>query len=105
MKIKKKEMEIQFEGMGKIKFEKLRDKNKKSKGLPIKKAKFINTIKYNQFEKLLRNDYILSLLPRRNKIRIYETMPINLISIYISICSNSRLNGRKIRMVTNDEYR
>ena len=82
MKIKKKEMEIQFEGMGKIKFEKLRDKNKKSKGLPIKKAKFINTIKYNQFEKLLRNDYILSLLPRRNKIRIYETMPINLISIY-----------------------
>ena len=36
MKIKKKEMEIQFEGMGKIKFEKLRDKNKKSKRRQIK---------------------------------------------------------------------
>ena len=82
MKIHRKELEIQIEGMGKVKFEKLRDKNKNSKGLPIKKARFINTVNYNQFKKILANNYILSLLPKRNKIRIYKTMPINLISIY-----------------------
>ena len=82
MKIKKKEIELQFEGMGKIKFEKLKDKNKKSKGIPIKKAELTDTINYKQFNNLLDNDYILSLIPKRNKIRIYKTMPINLISIY-----------------------
>lgn len=82
MKVKKKEIELQFEGMGKIKFEKLKDKNKKGKGIPIKKAKLTDTINYKQFNNLLDNDYILSLIPKRNKIRIYKTMPINLISIY-----------------------
>ena len=45
--------EIEIKGMGKIKFEKLIDKNKNPKGMP-----------------------------KRNKIRIFETMPINLVSQY-----------------------
>lgn len=74
--------EIEIEGMGKIKFEKLIDDNKKLKGIPIKNNKYIKTINYKQLNKILDNNYIFSLLPKRNKIRIFETMPINLVSKY-----------------------
>lgn len=35
-----------------------------------------------KFEKLIDNNYIFLLLPKRSKIRIFETMPINLVSQY-----------------------
>lgn len=74
--------EIEIKGMGKIKFEKLIDENKNSKGMPIRNSKYIKTINYKQLYKLIDNSYIFSLLPKRNKIRIFETMPINLVSQY-----------------------
>lgn len=74
--------EININGMGKIKFEKLKDSNKKLKGIPIKNSKYLRTISYMELGKLLDNEYITSLLKKRNKIRIFETMPINLISKY-----------------------
>lgn len=74
--------EIEILGMGKIKFEKLVDNNKKIKGIPIKNSKYLKTINYNQLNKLLDNNYVFSLLPKRSKIRIFETMPINLVSKY-----------------------
>ena len=74
--------QIDIEGMGKIRFEKLKDSNKKLKGIPIKNSKYLRTIPYIELEKLLDNEYIISLLKKRNKIRIFETMPINLISKY-----------------------
>lgn len=74
--------EIEIRGMGKITFEKLKDKNKNSNGLPIKNSRYLKTINYNQLDRLLDNNYIFFLLPKRNKIRIFEAMPINLISEY-----------------------
>ena len=74
--------QIEIEGMGKIRFEKLKDINKKLKGIPIKNSKYLRTISYMELGKLLDNEYITSLLKKRNKIRIFETMPINLISKY-----------------------
>ena len=74
--------QIDIEGMGKIRFEKLKDINKKLKGIPIKNSKYLRTISYMELGKLLDNEYIISLLKKRNKIRIFETMPINLISKY-----------------------
>lgn len=74
--------EIEILGMGKIKFEKLMDSNKNSKGIPVKNHKYLKTINYNQLNKLLDNNYIVSLVPKRNKIRVFETMPINLLSKY-----------------------
>ena len=74
--------QIDIKGMGKIRFEKLKDSNKKLKGIPIKNSKYLRTIPYMELEKLLDNEYIISLLKKRNKIRIFETMPINLISKY-----------------------
>ena len=74
--------QIDIEGMGKIRFEKLKDINKKLKGIPIKNSKYLRTISYMELGKLLDNEYITSLLKKRNKIRIFETMPINLISKY-----------------------
>ena len=74
--------QIDIEGMGKIKFEKLKDSNKKLKGIPIKNSKYLKTIPYIELGKLLDNEYIISLLKKRNKIRIFKTMPINLISKY-----------------------
>ena len=74
--------EIEIKGMGKIKFEKLIDENKNSKGMPIRNSKYLKTINYKQLYKLIDNSYIFSLLPKRNKIRIFETMPINLVSQY-----------------------
>lgn len=74
--------EIEINGMGVIKFEKLIDNNKNLIGMPIKNSKYLKTITYQELEKLLDNNYIRSLLIKRNKIRIFETMPINLISQY-----------------------
>ena len=74
--------EIEIMGMGKITFEKLIDKNKKTKGLPIKNSRYLKTINYSQLDKLLDNNYISMLLPKRNKIRVFESMPINLVSQY-----------------------
>lgn len=70
--------EIEIKGMGKIKFEKLMDKNKNSKGMPIRNSKYLGTINYKQLYKLIDNNYIFLLLPKRSKIRIFETMPVNL---------------------------
>lgn len=74
--------EIEIVGMGKIKFENLRDNNKLTKNMPIKNSKYLKTISYEKLKELLDNDYILALLRKRNKIRIFETEPINLISKY-----------------------
>lgn len=74
--------EIEINGMGIIKFEKLKDTNKNLVGMPIKNSKYLKTIAYQELEKILNNNYIFSFLPRRNKIRIFETLPINLISKY-----------------------
>lgn len=74
--------EIEIEGMGKIKFEKLIDNNKNMNGIPIKNSKYLKTIPYKQLNKLLDNNYIFLLLPKRDKVRIFETMSINLISKY-----------------------
>ena len=68
--------------MGIIKFENLIDNNKKLNGMPIRNSKYLRTVTYKELTKLLDNNYILLLLPKRNKIRIFETMPINLISKY-----------------------
>ena len=76
------ETEIEIVGMGKIKFENLRDNNKLTKNMPIKNSKYLKTISYEKLKELLDNDYILALLRKRNKIRIFETEPINLISKY-----------------------
>ena len=74
--------EIEIKEMGKIKFEKLIEKNKNYKGMPIRNSKYLKTINYKQLYKLIDNSYIFSLLPKRNKIRIFETIPINLVSQY-----------------------
>lgn len=73
---------IEIKGMGIITFENLIDNNKNLNGIPIRNSKYLRTIKYKELSKLLDNNYILSLLPKRNKIRIFETLPINLISKY-----------------------
>lgn len=73
---------IEIPGMGNIKFEQLKDENKKEKNNPIKMSKYIETIKYEELKNLIKNDYIMSLLKKRQKVRIYETSPINLISQY-----------------------
>ncbi len=74
--------EIEIEGMGKIKFEELIDSNKNTKGMPIRNSEYFKTISYEQLNILLDNNYIFTLLPRKNKVRIFETRPINLISKY-----------------------
>ena len=76
------EEEIEIKGMGIIKFEKLIDTNKNSNKMPIRNSTYLRTVTYKALNKLLDNNYILSLLPKRNKIRIFETVPINLISKY-----------------------
>ena len=76
------EEEIEIKGMGIIKFEKLIDTNKNLNKMPIRNSTYLRTVTYKSLNKLLDNKYILSLLPKRNKIRIFETLPINLISKY-----------------------
>ena len=45
--------EIEIEGMGKIKFEKLIDNNKNLQGIPIKNSKYLKTISYKELNKFL----------------------------------------------------
>lgn len=73
---------IKLKGMGIIKFEKLKNTNKNSNGMPIKNSNLLKTITYKELKNLLNNNYIFSLLPKMNRIRIFETMPQNLITKY-----------------------
>ena len=75
-------IEIEIEEMGKIVFEKLRDDNKNKGNMPIKQSKIVKTIYYDEFKELLDNKYLLSLLRKRKKIRIFKSNAINLISKY-----------------------
>lgn len=74
------------DGMGEIEFG--RFYNKKNKIIsslnesPIIDSKKIQTVSLNQVEKLLDNEYIFNLIPHRDKINIYKTSPINLLSNY-----------------------
>lgn len=74
------------DGMGEIEFG--RFYNKKNKIIsslnesPIIDSKKIQTVSLNQVEKLLDNEYIFNLIPHRDKINIYRTSPINLLSNY-----------------------
>ena len=74
------------DGMGEIEFG--RFYNKKNKIIsslnesPIIDSKKIQTVSLNQVEKLLDNEYIFNLIPHRDKIDIYRTSPINLLSNY-----------------------
>ena len=77
----KKEIEVEILGMGELKFQNLRDDNKTNNNLmPIKNSKYIKTITYTELEKLLDNNYILSLLKKRRRIKIFSANSINLIS-------------------------
>ena len=79
---RKKKICENIKGMGYIRFESLRDNNKRDKNIPIKNSKYLETISYLELKNLLDNDYILSLLKKRNKIRIFEANSTNLISKY-----------------------
>lgn len=69
-------------GMGYIQFQSLKDANKTNKNVPISNSRYIKTISYEEFKKMLNNDYINTLLRRRKKIRVFESDAINLISTY-----------------------
>lgn len=79
-------MEKIIEGMGKIEFG--RFYNKKNKIIssleesPIIDSQKVQTISLNQLKKLLDNEYIYNLIPHRDKINVYKTSPINLLSKY-----------------------
>ena len=72
----------EIKGMGYIEFESLRDNNKRNKNIPIRNSRYLETISYEELKNLLNNDYIISLLKKRKKIRIFESNAINLISKY-----------------------
>ena len=79
-------MEKIIEGMGKIEFGKFyNDKNKIIYSLedtPIIDSQKIRNISLKQLRKLLDNEYIYNLIPHRDKINVYKTKPINLLSKY-----------------------
>lgn len=79
-------MEKIIEGMGKIKFGRFyNNENKIISSLdesPIIDSKKIQTISSVQLKELLDNDYIFNLISHRNKIIVYSTNPINLLSKY-----------------------
>ena len=79
-------MEKIIEGMGKIEFGRFyNNENKIISSLdesPIIDSKKIQTISSVQLKKLLDNDYIFNLISHRNKIIVYSTNPINLLSKY-----------------------
>ena len=79
-------MEKIIEGMGKIEFGRFyNNENKIISSLdesPIKDSKKIQTISSVQLKELLDNDYIFNLISHRNKIIVYSTNPINLLSKY-----------------------
>lgn len=60
-------IEIELDGMGKVKFENLRDINKNETNMPIKNSKYVKTISYTELGKLLDNNYLLSLLKKEVK--------------------------------------
>ena len=74
--------EIEIKDIDIIKFEKLIDNNKNLNEIAIKNSKYLRSVSYQKIKDLIDNNYIVSLLPKRDKIRIFETMPINLISKY-----------------------
>ena len=79
-------MEKIIEGMGKIEFGRFYNyENKIISSLdesPIIDSKKIQTISSVQLKELLDNDYIFNLISHRNKIIVYSTNPINLLSKY-----------------------
>ena len=79
-------MEKLIEGMGKIEFGRFyNNKNKIISSLdetPIINSQRIKAISLNQLKKLLDNEYIYNLVPHREKINVYRTNSINLLSKY-----------------------
>lgn len=79
-------MEKIIEGMGKIEFGRFyNNENKIISSLDessIIDSKKIQTISSVQLKELLDNDYIFNLISHRNKIIVYSTNPINLLSKY-----------------------
>ena len=79
-------MEKLIEGMGKIEFGRFyNNKNKIISSLdetPIINSKKVKAISLNQLKKLLDNEYIYNLVPHREKINVYRTNSINLLSQY-----------------------
>lgn len=79
-------MEKIIEEMGKIEFGRFyNNENKIISSLdesPIIDSKKIQTISSVQLKELLDNDYIFNLISHRNKIIVYSTNPINLLSKY-----------------------
>lgn len=79
-------MEKIIEGMGKIEFGRFyNNENKIISSLdesPIIDSKKTQTISSVQLKELLDNDYIFNLISHRNKIIVYSTNPINLLSKY-----------------------
>ncbi|MBP3596721.1 MAG: hypothetical protein J6J60_04910 [Clostridia bacterium] len=79
-------MEKIIEGMGKIEFEKFyNNKNKIIYSLedtPIIDSQKVQNISLNQLRKLLDNEYMYNLILHRDKINVYRTNPINLLSKY-----------------------
>ncbi len=79
-------MEKIIDGMGKIEFGKFyNNKNKIISSLnesPILDSQKVKNISQNQLKKLLDNEYIYNILSHRDKIAVYKTNPINLLSKY-----------------------
>lgn len=79
-------MEKIIEGMGKIEFGKFyNSKNKIIYSLedtPIIDSQKVQNISLNQLRKFLDNEYMYNLIPYRDKINVYRTNPINLLSKY-----------------------
>lgn len=79
-------MEKIIERMGKIEFGRFYNNNNKIISSldesPIIDSKKIQTISSVQLEELLDNNYIFNLIPHRNRIIVYSTNPINLLSKY-----------------------
>ena len=79
-------MEKLIKGMGKIEFGRFyNNKNKIISSLdetPIINSQKVKAISLNQLRKLLDNEYIYNLVPHRDKINVYRTNSINLLSKY-----------------------
>lgn len=80
-------MEKLIKGMGKIEFGRFyNNKNRIISSLdetPIINSQKVKAISFNQLRKLLDNEYIYNLVPHRDKINVYRTNSINLLSKYI----------------------
>ena len=79
-------MEKEINGMGKIEFGKFYNANNKIINsldeTPILDSILLKEVSPKRLRKLLDNDYIYNLLLQREKINVYETKPINLLSKY-----------------------